>query len=578
MRPTNRSVSLTRVTLASFVLALTGGAAVVVPAEATTTTTVTVRDAGDAFVTSAHPHTNYGSSTVLRTRSTSPTNDSYLKFTVSGVSGTITRAVLRLYTVDSDAAGYAVRRVASSRWRQTAITWANAPARGSVVVTHGRHGHGVWTAVNVTSAIHTNGTFSLAVTPRDRVNVRYGSRESGHAPRLVLTVSHSSSTSSTTTSTTSSSPNVAPKPSEIQALLDRKDFIYGSEIGAWRDNGGPAVNPSTGIPSLVQAAEIPVVRFAQYDTFTDMKDPAGNPGTETRANFDAAINGIINNLHAVPFIKLLPIHGRDLIGSKAGTLYCPPLNNLTMDLPYYKAIVAQAGSRVRMYESSNEMEYDCATSTWGFSSAGASGVSKTLGEHYAQNMPALKKYARSLGFNILTVGYVGISGGTGWGNSVSSPNTRSMTDFMTAVHNAYVAHGNDPDYIPDAVSIHAYPYSPDFSSTASLSSIISYFDNWTSANRAVINRIWGTTIGSRIKLVVSEWNAGIDTWSGFGDSRVNDFYTAWLHMLRRDGFWMANCFALASNDTQPFDMIREDGTTRRQYATFKSVSVNDTAR
>jgi hypothetical protein len=249
-----------------------------------------------------------------------------------------------------------------------------------------------------------------------------------------------------------------------------------------------------------------------------------------------------------------------------------------MDLPYYEAIVKQAGPRVRLYESSNEMEYDCATSKWGFSSAGAVGVSKVLGEHYAQNMPALKKYARSLGFNILTVGYVGISGGTGWGNSVSSPNTRSMTEFMTAVHAAYVAHGNDPDYIPDAVSIHAYPYSPDFSATTPLSTIIAYFDNWTKANRAVIDRIWGTTIGARIKLVVSEWNAGTDTWPGFSDTRVNDFYTAWLHMLRRDGYWMADCFALASNDTQPFDMIREDGSTRRQYATFKSVSTSDPAR
>ena len=189
-------------------------------------------------------------------------------------------------------------------------------------------------------------------------------------------------------------------------------------------------------------------------------------------------------------------------------------------------------------------------------------------------MPALKKYARSLGFDIAAVGYVGVSGGTGWGNSVAAPRTRSMTEFMTAAHAAYVASGNDPDYIPDAVSIHAYPYSPDFSYTTPLSEIIAYFDNWTAANRAVIDRIWGPVVGPQIKLVMSEWNAGNSGWTGFQDQRVDDFYTQWLQMLRRNGFWMANQFAVASNSLS-YDMIKSDGTVRRQYAPFKAVSTAD---
>ena len=39
-------------------------------------------------------------------------------------------------------------------------------------------------------------------------------------------------------------------------------------------------------------------------------------------------------------------------------------------------------------------------------------------------MPALKKYARSLGFDIAAVGYVGVAA-AGWGNSVAAPRTRS---------------------------------------------------------------------------------------------------------------------------------------------------------
>ncbi len=366
-------------------------------------------------------------------------------------------------------------------------------------------------------------------------------------------------------------------------LLSRKDLIYGSEIGAWRTNGKPAVDLTTPIPGLVKAAKIPLIRFALSDVFTDMTDPTGAAGTMLRTNFDAAIDGIRNNLGAEPFIKLLPI-ASDTIGTKVGTIYCPPYSSvaipdLTQNLPYYKEIVKQAGSRVRLYESSNEMEYTC-WAKWKsqgapFGSAGSVGVSKLLGQHYAQNMPALKKYARSLGFEINTVGYIGIEGGFGWGDSIASPNTRSVTEFMTAVHDAYIAHNNDPDYIPDVISIHAYPYSGDFGYTAALSDIIAYHDAWAASTRNIINNIWGSTIGSNIKLSISEWNAGDTSWTGFNDSRVSDFYTAWLQMLRRDNFWEASQFAIASNGTEPYDIIKEDGTTRSQYDAFKAASLAD---
>lgn len=368
--------------------------------------------------------------------------------------------------------------------------------------------------------------------------------------------------------------------SDIGALLDRRDFIYGSEIGAWRTDGRPAVDPTTPVPALVKAAKIPVVRFAVYDVFTDMLDPLGNPGTQSRTRFDAALDGIRNNLNAEIVFKLLP-NSRDTITTKPGTIYAPPKDKLTLNLGYSKEIIKQAGPRIRIYESSNELEYN-AYKLWGFSSAGAVGVSTIIGQHYAQNMPALKKYARSLGFEIISIGYVGVSGGTGWGDSVVRPRTRTIVEFMTAVHDAYVASGYDPDYIPDAVSYHAYPYSGDFLVGTPLSEVIAYYDALTAAWRAEINAIWGPTIGPKIKLVCSEWNAGswnsTYQWPGFQDQRVNDFYAAFLQMLRRNNYWMANQFALASNSTRPYDLINTDGTPARQYETFKAVSLADPVR
>ena len=90
---------------------------------------------------------------------------------------------------------------------------------------------------------------------------------------------------------------------------------------------------------------------------------------------------------------------------------------------------------------------------------------------------------RSLGFEIDSIGYMGVSGGFNWGDSIGEPRLRTCTEFMTAVHDAYLAHGNDPDYVPDAVSYHAYPYGGDFDFDTPLSDVIAYYDALSKAWR-----------------------------------------------------------------------------------------------
>ena len=309
-----------------------------------------------------------------------------------------------------------------------------------------------------------------------------------------------------------------------------------------------------------------------YDVFTDMTDPAGQPGTQLRSEFDHAIDGIRDVLGAEVLFKLLPI-ARDVIGTKTGTIYCPPVSNLARNLPYYRAVLRQAGPRIRIYESSNEMEYTC-SKLWGYSSAGARGVSTLLGKHFAQNMPALKKEARALGFEILTVGYIGTPGGFGWGDSIASPRLFTATEFLTAVQDAYVASGGDPDYLPDAISIHAYPYSGDFGFDARREDILAYYSAWTSGVRAELVRIFGAEVGGRIRLVMSEWNAGIQSWPGWSDGRAAAFYGPWLSMLRADGWWAANQFNIASQH-DVLSMITMDGTTTPTYDAFRAASLAD---
>ena len=412
-------------------------------------------------------------------------------------------------------------------------------------------------------------------------------------------------------------------------LLQQKGLIYGSEIGGWLTGGSPATDAGTGIPGKVVAAGVPVIRYEARDCFTD--EVCGRDhhmGTLSRSAFDYAIVAITSSMHAIPFIKLLPV-------SKAGSTFCPDKNadltlaNPTLNLPSYESMLAEIANGVGYHgpiiiESSNEMDYDCAAHWFGAgASAGLSGVSTLMGQHYAANMPALIKYARdTLRFSqVVSVGYIGVSGGgygsttNGWGANCTASATapygyacgyrvRAMTEFSNAVLAAYNSNGHDPDYIPDVESIHAYCHSTDFLPTSFTGNPYDFDDNvcyafyrsWLVKSRAYVNSIWGSTIGNNIRFSISEWEAGTcatttNCWTGFSSpSAVQSYYDGWYRMLRGDGnttgtgtrYWSANVFAIASfTDTDPngvYNLVRQDGTTPPWYDTFRSMSTVDPLR
>jgi hypothetical protein len=395
--------------------------------------------------------------------------------------------------------------------------------------------------------------------------------------------------------------------------LDRTDLIYGSEVGAWQTDGGPAADESTGVPQRVRDAGITVVRFAVYDCFTDMRcGTDDHRGTIARSSFNhAVVRGVMGN-NAVLWLKMVPI-AEDTIGTIDGTVFCPPwTGDAAGNLPMYKAVVAQVRAAgyegPLIIESNNEMEYAC-WREWQqqgarISSPGSAGVSKRLGEHFAQTMPALKAYARTLGFSeVVTGGYLGISGGPGWGQTCAADpakpygyacgyEARWVAEFSTAVRDAYLAHGSDPDYVPDFLAMHAYPHGPDFSSTDGYefddNIAYAYFRNWLTRSRDVVADIWGSAIGNRIRFSISEWNAGVsrsDAWSGWSTpGRPQHFYAGWFDMLRGDGvttgagtrYWSANLFLIAGNsDTgsgSSYNLIRRDGSVPPWYYTFREAA------
>ena len=109
----------------------------------------------------------------------------YLQFDVSGLTGTVTRAVLRLYVLDGT--GSTSWHAVASTWSESSLTWANAPAISATpVVDAGNDAKDAWIEVDVTAAVSGNGTISFAGQPTTG-DVVYSSKEGVHPPQLVVT-------------------------------------------------------------------------------------------------------------------------------------------------------------------------------------------------------------------------------------------------------------------------------------------------------------------------------------------------------------------------------------------------------
>jgi fibronectin type 3 domain-containing protein len=146
---------------------------------------VTVPAVADAYTSSDAPGANYGSATMLRTDA-SPVIRSFVRFTVSGLTGPATKATLRIYGSSAHSTGYDVWGVADTSWGETAITHTNQPALGAKLGSSGPIGAGSWTTVDVTPYVTGNGTYSLALTTVSNTAMSLASRESANAPKLVV--------------------------------------------------------------------------------------------------------------------------------------------------------------------------------------------------------------------------------------------------------------------------------------------------------------------------------------------------------------------------------------------------------
>ena len=157
------------------------------PAGSPTPTTQPFTAAADARVSESSAGTNYGTATTLRVDAGSdPDVESFIRFSVGSLSGTVQSAFLRVYASSGTADGPAAYATPPS-WQETSITWSTRPARSSGSTDDkGSVASGRWIEWNVTPLIAAGASsFVLAGTSTDGVD--FHSREATNKPQLVVT-------------------------------------------------------------------------------------------------------------------------------------------------------------------------------------------------------------------------------------------------------------------------------------------------------------------------------------------------------------------------------------------------------
>jgi parallel beta-helix repeat protein len=142
----------------------------------------------DAYVRSASPNTNYGTGVSLWVDGGTAFYESYLKFTVSGMTGNIQKAVLRIYATSSTVNTTAVYG-ADNAWTETGITWNNRPTRiGGAIESKGPIATNTWLEYDVTIFVTGDGIYTFDVAMNNPDAISFSSREGSQLPQLVLTI------------------------------------------------------------------------------------------------------------------------------------------------------------------------------------------------------------------------------------------------------------------------------------------------------------------------------------------------------------------------------------------------------
>jgi PKD repeat protein len=149
--------------------------------------TLTFAPTDDAYVRQPNPSENAGADTTVRVyKSGASDTQSYFKFTVAGVTGTVTSVRLRLWVTDASSVAGSIYSVADIGWSEGTITWTTRPAPGSLIANGGGAPLGTWVEYDLTGAVEGNGTYSFVLKDGGTDAARFSSKEGANDPQLVV--------------------------------------------------------------------------------------------------------------------------------------------------------------------------------------------------------------------------------------------------------------------------------------------------------------------------------------------------------------------------------------------------------
>jgi acid phosphatase type 7 len=219
------------------------GAADVTAADVTAAaTSLSFTPVADAQVSEANRTTNYGTLTQLTVDGgADPDVNSYLRFSVSGVSGTVQSAKLRLWVQASGGTqdGPFVKATGTG-WSETGITWRNRPGtNGGVLDDKGALSNGTWVEYTVTRAVKGNGAVGFVLRPESNDGAIFDSREGTNKPQLVITLA-GSTPAPTPTPTPTPGPNPTPTPTPTPPTGTTATLLAAGDIAGCSSSGDEA--------------------------------------------------------------------------------------------------------------------------------------------------------------------------------------------------------------------------------------------------------------------------------------------------------------------------------------------------
>jgi len=155
---------------------------------------LTFTTVADARVVQTSPTTNYGTSTNIQADGDAgAAQTSFIRFSVSGISGTIQSVKLRVYCTTNGTVNGPASYLADSNWVESGsggVTWDTQPGLLSGASDNkAAIAADSWVEYDVTALVTANGTYSFALVADGNDGVTFSSREGTNAPQLVVTLS-----------------------------------------------------------------------------------------------------------------------------------------------------------------------------------------------------------------------------------------------------------------------------------------------------------------------------------------------------------------------------------------------------